>query len=492
MGALDESPEWEKIPRAERDELSAVLGKEWRQIKLRRWLDGGYSGSPVALIRDTMSGRPSREMILKFCSRGFPEVHGLEYAYELAPDEFSAQHLVAVKRTFPLREWWGVLTEIAGGDLSLPSLAIYLTDDQLPKICGILIKSILADWNSGNRELGEEINTGKFLRRVVGPHKIEDGGSLSGFASRAGLSWHDPWIRRQGWDEPLRNPLAMLSEDFGGEMFAVVGIGHGDLSVFNVLIRGMPVMEPLGYWLIDYGASNDKHPLTRDPMYLLLSLATQWLQGITITHRTSQSLIRLLANSEDRVKSSQLLFYEKVRDEIYNTGYEWANDKSYGHYWKPQSQLSMIGCALAFIGRKIGDIEVTATDDWLFDLAAVAATEYCRVNKPEPAPMPSTLPLRESPPPGPLPPGPLATSPPSLTVVEPPAVSGQAAELIGALEGATFGREHWTQLELGTRDLRARLGQGFEAGTESSVLIAGRYCGTAAGSRWRDKLACFA
>jgi hypothetical protein len=47
------------------------------------------------------------------------------------------------------------------------------------------------------------------------------------------------------------------------------------------------------------------------------------------------------------------------------------------------------------------------------------------------------------------------------------------AELTAALEGATFSGGHWTHLELGTRDLRAALGQAYEVKPDSAVLIAG-------------------
>lgn len=124
MGARNESPEWDKIPHAELEKLDSMLHDEPREFHIVKWLDGGYSGSPVALIRDRVNGRSSVERILKFCSRGYSEAQGIDRAYELAPNEFKKQHLVKVKRRFPLNEWCGVLMEIAGGDLSCPSQGV--------------------------------------------------------------------------------------------------------------------------------------------------------------------------------------------------------------------------------------------------------------------------------------------------------------------------------------------------------------------------------
>ena len=460
MGTLHESPEWRKIPRAELDALrSFIENQESREITFIKWLDGGYSGSPVALIDDKLSGRSSKERILKFCSQGQSEVQGIDRAYELAPDAFKARHLVRKHRDFPLQDWRGMLMEIAGGDLSSPSLDEYATDERLPEICATLIESLLADWNEGDRELKAELSTGQFLRRVVGPQKIEPDGSLHGFASRSGIDWDAPWVERAGWDRLLRNPFGMLAEGYGEKLSAVVGIGHGDLSVFNVLIPvqlpGFQDIQPAQYWLIDYGASSSEYPLTRDPMYLLLSLATRHLKRIRTSSEFGRSLIKLLAFSRDSVDSFDIAGYKRVFDGIVKTGYEWARSKERGHHWFPQSQLSVIGCALTFIGRRIDSLEIAETDDWLFDLAAVAATEYCSKYEKESIPSPLRLP------------------PPRPPVTDLQARPGSVSALIEQLDRAAFSQEHWSQLELGTRDLREMLSETYELKGDSARRIRG-------------------
>jgi hypothetical protein len=278
---------------------------------------------------------------------------------------------------------------------------------------------------------------------------------LHDFASRADIDWNEKWIRRPGWEgEWLRNPLSILSADFGPELSAIVGIGHGDLSVFNVLLPGFPDFQPAAYWLIDYGSSNPSHPLTRDPMYLLLSLATRWLQDIAPSSGMRRSLIKLLAMRPDDIKPITIAFYQKVCAEIIRTGHDWAAGKGRGHHWRSQSQLSIIGCALAFIGRKIDLLEVSDSDHWLFDLAAVAATEYCRTHERGPTP-----------PHGPPPP-----CPPEPDI---PGPRRSVYELAEELESVTFSREHWTQLELGTRDLRSMLMENYAIDSNFAVSITG-------------------
>jgi hypothetical protein len=189
-------------------------------------------------------------------------------------------------------------------------------------------------------------------------------------------------------------------------------------------------------------------------MYLLLSLATRWLQDITASSDLRRSLIKVLAKSPDDVKPISIAPYQKVCSEIIRTGYDWATAKGRGHYWRPQCQLSIIGCALAFIGRQIGSLDISETDNWLFDLAAVAATEYCNVHGR------GATPLHGPPPPGP---------PES----DPPTPSGSVPGLVEELGSVTFSQEHWTQLELGTRDLRALLMESYEINSDLAASIYG-------------------
>lgn len=246
----------------------------------------------------------------------------------------------------------------------------------------------------------------------------------------------------------------MLSDSFGPEINTIVGMGHGDLSIFNVLIPGFPDFQPAAYWLIDYGTSSSSDPLTRDPMYLMLSLATRWLQDITASSDLRRALIRVLAMSSDDVKPISIAPYQKVFSEVFKAGYEWAKQKDRGHYWRPQSQLSVIGCALAFIGRKIGSLEISETDDWLFDLAAVAATEYSKAHEK------GSTPPKVPPPPR----SPIQTS---------SATNGSVHELIEELGSVAFSQGHWTQLELGTRDLRTLLTENYEINSGLAASISG-------------------
>jgi hypothetical protein len=465
MTTRNDNVEWSKIPSSELARLDETLDHEKRKIKFLKWLDGGYSGSPVALVEDSPSGRRSMERILKFCSHGQTEAQGIAAAYENAPREFKSLHLVEMKRSFPLDDWWAMIMEIAGGNLSSMSLADYATDESLADICSRLVRSLLFEWNAGEREVSEELTVGCFLQRVIGAHKMQPGGSLHEFASRSNIQWDDPWIRRDGWDDWLRNPLTMLPSESDVKLSAIVGVGHGDLSAFNVLIPGLPNIDPLAYWLIDYGTSTPSQPLTRDPMYLLLSLATQWLQQINISGEASRSLVKLLAFAEDSVKSIYIAPFQRVRNEILRAGQEWANSQSRGHHWTQQSQLSVVGCALTFIGRQIGPLLTADTDSWLFDLACVAATEYSRAHERN-----SSVPL---PPPPPSAPTPTPTSSLASSIIGEPTGNGSIDVLVQVLCNSVFGDASWVQLELGTRDLRPLLSSTYEITFESAARIEG-------------------
>ena len=68
MGSRCDSPEWRRIvPEVELEAFDSCLDNEPIKIKHLLWFTGGFSGSPVALIRVVRKGEAPAEEILKFC-----------------------------------------------------------------------------------------------------------------------------------------------------------------------------------------------------------------------------------------------------------------------------------------------------------------------------------------------------------------------------------------------------------------------------------------
>ena len=379
MGSRCNSPAWNDIPANELAEFDRILGQELRTVTHLKWFHEGFSGSPVALVRDKLEGRPDTEEIIKFCGRGEDEAQAINRAYEAAPAAFRQTHMVKPGRVLSLDKWSAVLMEIVGGDLSAyEPVAGYAAKRELKLICDTIVTSLLRDWNSGLNDRNRDLSVGAFLRQVMGEQKATRESKLGEFADQAGINWESEWIVRPGWGYLLVNPLFLLSHEQAPILNAIVGFGHGDLSVHNVFVHVNPELDANDFWLIDYGTFSYPYPLTRDPMYLLVSLATQWLQRIRLPSDGSSDLIKEFANRRVDVDRIGYSDYRQVIDATFAAGRQWATNQKLGRHWMPQSLLSLAGSALTFIGREIPGLEPRAMNDWLFNLAAVVLTEYTR------------------------------------------------------------------------------------------------------------------
>ena len=375
MGSRCKSPAWRKVPQQELAALDRRLEAEPINIKHLLWLSGGFSGSPVALIRMQRMGAAPAEAILKFCKGGADEVQGIFSAYDNALAEFSRAHMVRPNRDFPLHEWTAVLLEVAGGDLSsYKSIAEFADKQELADICAVVIRSLLSEWNAGSIPASNDMGVGEFLEKVIGTNRLAGTSKLAAFASDSQISWREQWIKQGNPPDWPLNPLALTSST--GEVNALIGYGHGDLNVHNVLVPTEPELNADGFLLIDYGTFSYEYPLARDPMYLLVSLATQWLKDITLPSRKSRALAMELARTGPQPPDLGLADYRNVIGTIFETSRSWAASQHQGRTWLTQSFLALTGVALTFIGREIPGLETAAVNKWLFDLASVVAKEH--------------------------------------------------------------------------------------------------------------------
>jgi hypothetical protein len=375
MGSRCGGTAWEKLPQQELAAFDRRLEAEPFDIKHLLWLSGGFSGSPVALIRMQRRGTAPAEAILKFCKGGADEVQGIFSAYNNALAGFSRTHMVRPDQQFQLHEWTAVLLEVAGGDLSsYKSVAEFADKQELADICAVVVRSLLSEWNAGSIPASSDMGAREFLEKVIGANRLAGTSELAAFASDAQIGWHEQWIQQGNPPDWPLNPLALTSST--AEVNALIGYGHGDLNVHNVLVPTEPELNADGFLLIDYGTFGYQYPLARDPMYLLVSLATQWLKDITLPSRKSRALARELARAGPQPPDLGLADYRDVIGTIFETSRSWAASQHQGRTWLTQSFLALAGVALTFIGRDIPGLESAAVNTWMFDLAAVVAKEH--------------------------------------------------------------------------------------------------------------------
>jgi hypothetical protein len=369
---------WEELPDHVRTGLDDWCASHDGEIRLVRWLSGGLSGAPVGVIRWFEPGNEDRQLIVKFLPDGPEEARLTRRALKLSPKDFRHRHLVEPNNdAVPVGKWWMLHLRIAGGDLSMMKpLADLPQEADLAKICAVVIGSVLRDWNPTSKHASDPLTSCQYVRSHLGA-KLAPQGALTLWAARNGLSPADDWVAGDGlgW---LPNPLALAAnrpfEGTDSTVWVQRGCAHGDLNARNVVLRPD---RPDEFRLIDLGRFADDAPLARDPMHLLLAMASEWVKGFTPGSANRAALIRAIVAPAD-TDSAAVMGYAAVAGAIRNAAQEWADNRGWGDQWRLQALLSLVGCGLLFTGRhEIGD-----NRRWFFDLAAYATQAYLKLAAP--------------------------------------------------------------------------------------------------------------
>ncbi|MEU4510558.1 hypothetical protein AB0G05_13755 [Nonomuraea wenchangensis] len=382
MSGRDRSnPHWSAVPAEVLKDFDAYLTRihGLRHVHPLQTFSSGFSGAQVLLVEDKIGRRQAQQRVLKFCPND-AEPDQISIAYEGAPPDFARDHLAKVVDKVHHGKCAAVFMAIAGQDLSnCRSLAEHLRQRDPADICRTVIPSLLRGWNAGRTDLSSPYTVAEYLRSLIGVTRLGDAGSIATFLARAGIDPRAETVRLSGWGRELRNPLTLadLHTPAGASLVpdgALVGDGHGDLNIFNLLIPDYPDFAPEQYQIIDYGGGVEQ-PLTWDSMYLLVSMATRWLSQMNLASDSPSHLVRVLARPRGSGNDFGLSEHRAVAKAIYDAGYEWAKSTSYANRWLPQCALSLCAAALRFIGRQIPGVNVSL-DDWFFELAAEAADTF--------------------------------------------------------------------------------------------------------------------
>lgn len=379
MSKRDRSnPDWSAVPAEVLDDFDRYLAGADLHVTLIRPFSEGLSGAPVFLVNVQNLGRTSQH-VLKFCLDA-AEPDRIFAVYRGLP-ELAKRHLAKPLDKGIRGRCAAVFMEVAGQDAKhCRPLADYLDRPDLATICRTIVLSLINDWNADRTDLDRPCTVADFLCSLVGKERLGAGSQLDAFAARFSIDRRASTVRLPGWPRELRNPLALADLNTpagtlrlpGG---ALIGNGHGDPNVFNLLIPDYPTFDPERYQVIDYGSRRIDRPVTWDSMLLLVSMATRWLGQLNPVSESADGLIHALAQHRKPGTGFGLSEHRAVINAIYEAGYEWAQSKSYGDRWLPQCALSLCAAGLIFVGRKIPGIE-GSLDNWFFKLAANAAEEF--------------------------------------------------------------------------------------------------------------------
>ncbi|NRQ37108.1 hypothetical protein HII36_35520 [Nonomuraea sp. NN258] len=447
MGGRNRSdPRWSAVPAEVLKDFDAYLAAtgDRRHVELLEVLIGGFSGAQVLLVEIKVRRQPTRQRVLKFCLDA-AEPERIFLTYDEAPQDFAERHLAKPVDKIKEGRCAAVVMDVAGRDpTNCRPLTDHLGRPDLREVCRTIVSSVLDGWNAGRTDLTRPYTVAEYLRSLVGEARMGPDGPLAAFATRIDAPSHRETIRLPGWTRELRNPLALADPDTPAgaspvSRGALIGDGHGDLNVFNLLIPGYPHFAAENYQIIDYGGRGTDQPLTWDPMYLLVSMATRWLGQMNPTSNTARQLVHVLARHRSAENDFGLSDHRAVVNAVYEAGYAWANRESYGDRWLPQCALSLCAAGLLFIGRKIPGVDIPL-DDWFFELAAEAADDFAEQAR-LPIDIASARQRR-----GKRADGASQTGSPSKDI----------AEFVRLLEEAEFGG-NWASVRRGTVTLRAYL-----------------------------------
>lgn len=383
MTLQDRDQFWSFLSADIQDGLNLWLSGQPSHITPIEWLGGGKSGSPIAVISRPGSGYDD-QVLLKFCH--VKEINKWQQAIQDSDDSYRKKHLVEMLTnsliTSGNNPWWIAMLKIAAGDTSkyrpmseLPEK----TGDNFAHTCKVITSSLIADWNpKPRRHSPSEVPRKDFLEEVFQINRVVRGKPLRKWFDATFQNFDDPILQRRGWPDPQPNPFIFAREAdlIAGrnQIGAQYGRAHGDLHLGNILMPADPP-DASDYKLIDLGEYDPKAPLARDPMYLLLSIALDWIgSGINPGSPLSQKLIPIIVKPRECNEQKE---YQVVSQAIHEAGREIAADNGWGKQWREQSLLLLVGCALRYASKTIANFsDSNALRGWFFEVAVLAARAY--------------------------------------------------------------------------------------------------------------------
>lgn len=359
-------------------EVAAEIA-EWQaarrlEIILDRWLTTGHTPAPVATAGIHGPELDALKVILKLCPPDpylarEPKRH-LE-ALERSPAAFATSHLVR-QPLAPVQlsesKWWLLFQEVAGGSLvDVRPLSAFWDNEALPRVVANLVSGLLADWNPKKQLVQTDVP--EFFRRVL-ETRLDSRGPITLWAAREGVGT-DPWIRVGGTVVPNAFVWATDQNLESPNILAVLGNGHGDLHLDNVMV---PALEPdSGFRLIDLSAYSPRMPLAVDPIHLLLSSVVLTLNQWSEAQRRELLLLMSDLPYEPEATSLALQGYRTLALSVVEAGNGAVREAGFKDDWADQTALAIAATALRMAARgPMSDLNSA----WAYELACRALGTY--------------------------------------------------------------------------------------------------------------------
>ncbi|MFI5472012.1 FxSxx-COOH system tetratricopeptide repeat protein [Streptomyces cacaoi] len=378
------------LPDAAEKPLRAWMAHTHTRLRPVGWSDKGATDAQVVAVYAERRHERVRKLVLKYCPPGDdvvnePPRHA--WAQTHSPGEFFARRLVG-QPWDPVEledNGWIMFQEVAGSLRRYRSLGKDFDQEgfalgRLVGICAQIVSCALAEWNTQGPQLAEErTDVPGFLGMLLGVRMAPDGKVDRWAAARPRLTTpieggYQRWIRLPGESAEFPHPIVLARDPSltgAAEFLPLVGHGHGDLHLGNVI-------HPLGeatpeqpFRLIDLSNYDPKAPLARDPAHLILSIVGRTLRHLTPDQRLH--LARFLVRPEYPSRGEIPAGLGELAETSRKTAASWAEDYDVEDEWAEQYLLSLIGCGLLFAARR-----TTREEDreWFFGLAARAGRAY--------------------------------------------------------------------------------------------------------------------
>jgi hypothetical protein len=232
--------------------------------------------------------------------------------------------------------------------------------------CAQVVHAVLHDW--AEQPDPESMTAERYLREHL-RSRLDDGRPLRSIGDALP---HD-WLLIGPDREPLPNPFPLLRAGAPAArtpVTALLGPSHGDLHTGNILVPVNALTADSPFRLIDLAKYQPRAPLARSPVGLLVFIVTRVLRYLDESER--EAIGRLLVGPDDEHDGWAELtppWLVALADGIRRVAERWAHQYVQLVDWRPQWQLSIVGCTLIVLGRP----GVRADDRlWLLRLAARA------------------------------------------------------------------------------------------------------------------------
>ncbi|WP_329173010.1 hypothetical protein [Streptomyces sp. NBC_01477] len=367
--------------------------------ELVRWLVNGRSRAPVAVVKEIdRYEEKAAKLILKVPMGDGEDLRRIEFARHRAAVKespaFAGQHLSTTVHT-PIRVGdgsWITFQKVAGRtfeDTEVLTVLLYRMLDRpgiaeqpgvepvrsdsatFTAACGQVVAGVLGDWavHPDMDEKQPPLTVAAFLDLHLAG-QFAPGGRLHPYA----LLHQGDRTHSEPDGRDLPNPFAVAQGRYfsdTGLIRPLLGKTHGDLHTDNALIRVRPAIDTSGYYLIDNALYESRGPLTRDPVHLLLYIVARTMDELSASQQNA--LIDLLLSPHGNQSHRLPGWLVDVVREVDSACHSWVEHSGLAPEWRAQTVLSLLACALMFVGRTSIREEDRA---WFLRLAARAAERF--------------------------------------------------------------------------------------------------------------------